>query len=589
MVSIELLWKKGPVPAASTSGGVLNVLLPGLPNPSSSGIFSPVSLAGWSCRCATAVLKLALPRLPPPKFALAPAFAWHRLHLPSRLSRKISWPRFATLPLSGSGNARSCCRPRDSVNASSASSSSAVGSRKSTPATRFNVLVKCWMTAPVAKDLSVPSPGAPSPDQPVRGPCLLLTEVRIASTCGTPRMTNLFSRSSKPSRFSRIRPNWRISFGFSKFFLSSALVSATNSGLSGGSVAIKAASSVKSFSAGWHVPQVRPLPPNVSLKKISRPLATLSTGAGGGVLQAERTDRPAASAQITGADATLPLPGLRSCAAIRASTLLDASTIPGGADELRERFAPDDCGVVLRHVHRRRHCDDEVLEGLHVSQANRTSLELEKGLPRVGELRRQVKFVVRPRREPAGQRHRRRADGHRPFAPVQQVASPQVLAELAGVPRASGERLHFRGRRRPGSDEDRKNIDAEREADRCGRGVRDGQQYELLHCESPARALQHVALQQVNPPAEIGGRPATREFDSFGWLASGLLESGDRLVPPLCLWLQGKGQHEFHEPLLSITFLPSRALWDDAQRLGRCRQTGARRRPTAPRLRSPWL
>src|SRR5437867_12345201 len=85
-----------------------------------------------------------------------------------------------------------------------------------------------------------------------------------------------------------------------------------------GSVAIKAASSVKLFSAGWHVPQVRPLPPNVSLKKISRPFATWSTGAGGGVLQAERTDRPAASAQITGADATLPLPGLRSCAAIRA-------------------------------------------------------------------------------------------------------------------------------------------------------------------------------------------------------------------------------------------------------------------------------
>src|SRR5439155_6946464 len=92
-------------------------------------------------------------------------------------------------------------------------------------------------------------------------------------------------------------------------------------------------------------------------------------------------------------------------------------------------------------------------------------------------------------------------------------------------------------------------------ADRCGRRVRDGQQYELLHCESPARALQHVALQQVNPPAEIGGRPATREFDSFGWLASGLLESGDRRVPPLCLWFQGEGQHEFHEHLLSIAFL----------------------------------
>src|SRR5438552_7098005 len=119
----------------------------------------------------------------------------------------------------------------------------------------------------------------------------------------------------------------------------------------------------------------------------------------------------------------------------------------------------------------------------HQTQANRMSLDLEKGLPRVGELRRQVKFVVQPRREPAGQRHRRRADGHRPFAPVQQVASPQVLAELAGVPRASGERLYFGGRRRLGSDEDRQNIDAEREADRRGRGVRDGQQYELLHCD----------------------------------------------------------------------------------------------------------
>jgi hypothetical protein len=30
---------------------------------------------------------------------------------------------------------------------------------------------------------------------------------------------------------------------------------------------------------------------------------------------------------------------------------------------------------------------------------------------------------------------------------------------------------------------DRENIDAEREADRRGRGVRDGQQYELLHCD----------------------------------------------------------------------------------------------------------
>src|SRR2546427_8124851 len=84
------------------------------------------------------------------------------------------------------------------------------------------------MTAPVAKDRSDPSPGAPSPDHPVRGPPGLFTEVRRPSTCGTPRMTNLFLRSSKPSRFSRISPNSRISAGFSKFSFKSGLNSATN-------------------------------------------------------------------------------------------------------------------------------------------------------------------------------------------------------------------------------------------------------------------------------------------------------------------------------------------------------------------------
>src|SRR3989442_12975585 len=156
-------------------------------------------------------------------------------------------------------------------------------------------------------------------------------------------------------------------------------------------------------------------------------------------------------------------------------------SILGGGDEHGKGFAPHDRGVVLGHVHRLRHRDDEILEGLHVSQANRTSLDLEKVLPRVDEFRRQVKLVIGPWSESAGQRHGRRADRHRAFAPMQQVASAQVLAELAGVPRAPGERLHFRGRRRLGSDEDRQNIDAQREADRRGRGVRDGQQYELLH------------------------------------------------------------------------------------------------------------
>src|SRR6267142_753355 len=129
------------------------------------------------------------------------------------------------------------------------------------------------MTAPVAKDRSDPSPGAPSPDHPVRGPPGLATEVRRPSTCGTPRMTNLFVRSSNPSRFSRISPNSRISAGFSKFSLKAGLNSATKRGLSFGSVAMKAGSMVKLFSAGWQVPQVRPLPPNVSLKNRSLPFA----------------------------------------------------------------------------------------------------------------------------------------------------------------------------------------------------------------------------------------------------------------------------------------------------------------------------
>src|SRR6266446_3418030 len=156
-------------------------------------------------------------------------------------------------------------------------------------------------------------------------------------------------------------------------------------------------------------------------------------------------------------------------------------SILGGGDEHGKGFAPHDRGVVLGHVHRLRHRDDEILEGLHVSQANRTSLDLEKVLPRVDEFRRQVKLVIGPGSESAGQRHGRRADRHRAFAPMQQVASTQVFAELAAVARASGERLHFRGRRCLGSDEDRENIDAEREADRRGRGVRGGQQCELLH------------------------------------------------------------------------------------------------------------
>ena len=63
-------------------------------------------------------------------------------------------------------------------------------------------------------------------------------------------MTNLFLKSSKPSRFSRIKPYLRISLGLSKFSFKSGLNSATKSGLLSGSVAIKLASMVKLFSFG---------------------------------------------------------------------------------------------------------------------------------------------------------------------------------------------------------------------------------------------------------------------------------------------------------------------------------------------------
>src|SRR5437899_2235870 len=150
------------------------------------------------------------------------------------------------------------------------------------------------MTAPVAKDRSDPSPGAPSPDHPVRGPPGLFTEVRRPSTWGTPRITNVFFRSANPSRFSRISPNSRISAGFSKFSFKAGLNSATKRGLSFGSVAMKAGSMVKLFSAGWQVPQVRPLPPNVSLKNRSLPFAMSwlkRSGGGGALLQPDSPTR----------------------------------------------------------------------------------------------------------------------------------------------------------------------------------------------------------------------------------------------------------------------------------------------------------
>ena len=84
--------------------------------------------------------------------------------------------------------------------------------------------------------------------------------------CGTPRITNFIVGFSRPSRFSRINPCDRISVGFSSC-ASAGLNSATNNGSLAGRVAMNGGSIVKLLFAGWHVPQVRPLPLNVSLKK----------------------------------------------------------------------------------------------------------------------------------------------------------------------------------------------------------------------------------------------------------------------------------------------------------------------------------
>ena len=100
------------------------------------------------------------------------------------------------------------------------------------------------MTAPIANERSEPSPGAPSPDQPVALTTVLPSArvklsspagstavvTRRPSVCGTPRNT---PGRSKPSRFSRISPKRRISSGSSSSARSGSN-SATNSGSSSG-------------------------------------------------------------------------------------------------------------------------------------------------------------------------------------------------------------------------------------------------------------------------------------------------------------------------------------------------------------------
>ena len=100
--------------------------------------------------------------------------------------------------------------------------------------------------------------------------------VFIDSTWGTPRSTNLWVASSKPSTFSRMTPFWNKRSPTSRL-ASAGFVSNTNSG-SLGLLACRLltnrGSIVVLLLAGWQVPQVRPFPLKVSVKKMSAPAHT---------------------------------------------------------------------------------------------------------------------------------------------------------------------------------------------------------------------------------------------------------------------------------------------------------------------------
>jgi len=120
--------------------------------------------------------------------------------------------------------------------------------------------VKCWITAPVAKDRSVASPGAPSPLQPVCGPAGLFTELLRPVLWGTPRNVNCV-QVVKAVQVFRDQPNSLSSLGFSKFFFQCrSKLRCEERVVVRTSVAMNVGSIVKLFSARWHVPHVRPFP-----------------------------------------------------------------------------------------------------------------------------------------------------------------------------------------------------------------------------------------------------------------------------------------------------------------------------------------
>ena len=185
-----------------------------------------------------------------PASSSPPPFAWQNEHGPET-SLLNSWRPRSTrgavnrMPVA-SEMSISARRPSESRKASSAASSPSLGSRKSTPGRRAVVRGKCWTTAPVANSRSEPVPGAPSPDQPsaffrsrvppgrimVKGSTEI---VRLSpSRCGTALATG---GRSKPSALTLTSASFRRSSGRSRS-RRAGLVSATNSGSSGGRAAM---------------------------------------------------------------------------------------------------------------------------------------------------------------------------------------------------------------------------------------------------------------------------------------------------------------------------------------------------------------
>jgi hypothetical protein len=128
---------------------------------------------------------------------------------------------------------------------------------------------------------------------------------------------------------------------------------------------------------------------------------------------------------------------------------------------------------------------DEVVESPDVADQRHARLQAHEGGLGLDEFRRQVKLVIRARREAPGQRDDAAADSHCAFAPVQEIAVLKVAAELAGKLHVARLRLDFGGRGRRRRDEDRQQVDAQRETRNQRGGVGDPEDQQFCHDDAP--------------------------------------------------------------------------------------------------------